>query len=164
MKVEFWKESLLAIILMSLGPLMCLIFIIISALGLLGNADIKSAIIILTFALLLSVLPYFKKGLFYKVILSDTGIALKHGKKQVVYIEWFEITDFEIILKYRGGRRLKFVAGDKIIDIYLSSQKLYDTIMEICPNLNIIIQIKDSPYLDMYYKTWLNKQQKNKQK
>lgn len=161
MKVEFWKEGS-RIIGLFIPPLACIILLVISALGLFPNSDITAMTILWSFCLLLSILPFFKKDWFAKIVLSDTGIALKHGKKQIIFIDWVEITDFKIILQYRGQKRFKFVAGDKFIEIFLGSQKLYDTLMEVCPNLNITMQLKDSPYLDIAFKRWLKKHQNDK--
>ena len=162
MKFEFWKEGLGAIILCSMAPLLCIMLAVIVAVKTFGSDDFIQIMTFWIIPLLFSVIPFYR--LFQKVIITDVGIELKFGKKQIAYIEWFEITDFEVTLQYPGARRFKFTSGDKVIDIFVSSQELYNTVMDICPNLNVTMMIKDSPYLTLLYKRWLKKQENDKEK
>lgn len=160
MKAVFWKKGFIFLVvcfMMLLFPLTLIIAGIITTIRD-GQFNIMIVVGIGCLAMCIRLLLY--KDTFTKIILSDTGIELKYGKKQLAFIEWLNITDvdtkFSSKLTY-----LVFMEGDTKIEC-VAGMELFNTIMDICPNRYIKNRIEDLPALEFYKNRRLKKLNKNK--
>lgn len=95
----------------------------------------------------------------FKVILTDEGIELRYGKKQLAYINWFDITRVDATIVSRTWY-LSFFSDEKHIDVSLS-RKLYQTIMDICPSVFVKMALDNLSALQDK-KQWLEKRRNKK--
>ncbi len=94
-----------------------------------------------------------------KVIITDEGVEIKYGKKQLAYINWFDVTKVDAAMIPRTWY-LIFFSDEKRIEVALSP-KLYQTIMDLCPSLFVRTQLDSLPILQDK-KQWLEKRRDKK--
>lgn len=148
MNVTFWQcksELWYWIFLITLCFIMAIISIILKWhwLGQAMFIGMMVACIIMLFAL---------KKLLSKIRFSEEGIECIRFKKQIVFIRWDEITD---VLETPYGRFthwLTFMSGSKRIDIDVLSKKMYNAIIEICPEPNIRMMINEINSLKYFHR------------
>lgn len=143
MKTKFWKHEFE---LLFVYPLFGIISFIIFLVGLILLIQDKSfwplMVAGLIFLILILNVVVFNKRILSKVIFSKDNIKLERFKKEINHIDWNEITNIESIPVGKGHFYLSFVSKNKRINVDLT-KKMYATIMDICPSLNIKIKINE---------------------
>ncbi len=95
------------------------------------------------FCIVLTILSLlWKKRVLAKVAFSKEGVESNWLGKKISYIGWFDIIDIKAIPHGTGPRNLCLIATNEKIEVTLS-QKMYDTIMQVCPNPLVKIMIND---------------------
>lgn len=159
MKAEFWKKGTISIVValiflfISLGTVIAGIVVTLNDSSLWYLIAIGGAILLMSIGLLFSS--------FEKVVLSDDGIELKYGKKQLTFINWYDITDIKAKLGGKALGYLTFFKGAERIDLILDF-KPFNAVMDICPNANVKYQIANLPQLADFIKMADKKRQKDK--
>lgn len=162
MQVEFWKQGLIVIVVLSVGMLLPLGLIIAGIIMAINGSElwilIPIGVLVLFICLLEAIVD---KDKFTKVILDNNGITTKCRKSNTDHISWCDVTDVKITWVARGILYLSFVGNNRQIDVALS-QMVYNAVMELCSNRYVKSTIEDIPRLDYYKKRRLKQQQKNK--
>ena len=148
MKISFWKhttELIYCIFMTTLCFVMAIISIILKWYWL-GKAvfiGMTAICVIILFAL---------KRLLSKVNFSEEGIEWTRFKKQIAFIRWDEITDVQETSRSRNLKWLTFIDKDKRIDMEVPTKKMYNAIIEICPEPNIRMMINEINSLKYFHR------------
>ncbi len=153
MKTRFWKHEFEILFVYPL------FFAISFAIFLAGTILMFSSIsflplmlVGLIFLILITCSILFNKRLLSKVIYSKEYIKQERLKKEIKRIYWNEIIDIDSIPVGRGHFYLSFVSNQQQISVELT-KKMYKTILQLCPNINIVTKIKQ-----MNEFKWLHKE------
>lgn len=114
-----------------------IVLMIIKDLGFAGMILAGIIPLIISFILIIS-----DTKLLSKIIISDKGIEWKKFKKQILFIDWHEIIEIKTTPISPTARYLSFVSNKGKIDLELT-KKIYNTIMIVCPDSNVKMQIND---------------------
>ena len=154
MKTTFWKHQFEALL---FWPLMIGIGIVFIILGIILTTKQMATYWPITLIGIIVLLPssymlFFHKRTLTKVVFYEEGIELRRFKTTSMFLSWSDIIDVKPIIRSRGLCWLSFVASNKTIELELT-QKMYDTIMAICPIPNIKVQINEIECFKYLHKT-----------
>lgn len=151
MKAKFWKNTyaLYFICCMSFISITLIIIGIIITIKYISLWPIILVGIIILFSCLYAL--FFKKKLLSQIILTNEGLECIMLKKQTLYIKWEEIINVKETPYSFTSSYLTFITYDKSIDIVLT-KKIYNTIMEICPNQNLKALINNLESFKWFHK------------
>ena len=145
MKQEFWKhqyEILFFWPFMSVLSFSCLITGIIMTTK---DALVYWPIIVFgSFCLIFCACAIFlQKKLLCKIIFSEEDIVVKRFGKNITTMKWSEVIHVEgHLYGSHGGRYMSFISQNGKIDV-VPTQKMYNSIIELCPYTNIKDDIKN---------------------
>ena len=144
LKITFWKHKLEIYVYFTLFlPVSLGLFLAALILTIQDAENFWPLLVLGIFILFCIIIIFFdEKRIMAKVIFSDDGIEWIWFKKTVLFIKWTEITDITTRFRGRGNYDLSFIANDKRIDVWLT-KKIYNTIMIICPEPNVKMQINN---------------------
>lgn len=151
MKAKFWENTY------ALYFIFCMLFLSITLIiiGIIFTIKYISLwpIILVGLIILFSCLyaMFFKKKLLSQIILTNEGLECIMLKKQTLYIKWEEIINVKETPYSFTSSYLTFITYDKSIDIVLT-KKIYNTIMEICPNQNLKALINNLESFKWFHK------------
>ena len=152
MKVKIWKHTV-GFFSIVFCIVLILIMIIISIIKVIKDYHYWAMLVLFVLFLIYFLLYLiFSKNALSKVVFSEDGIEWIRFKKQIAFIRWDEITD---VLETPYGRFthwLTFMSGSKRIDIDVLSKKMYNAIIEICPEPNIRMMINEINSLKYFHR------------
>ncbi len=140
--MRFWKDGWLGVVGILIFPLASLALAVVGLVMYL-ETDAYYMLLIGCIMFIVCTLAFLTK--LSRVILTGEGIELKYGKKQLVYIKWFDVTKVDVSMLPRTWY-LIFFSDEKRIDIALSP-KLYQAIMDICPSIFVKTEIDNNSYI-----------------
>lgn len=85
---------------------------------------------------------FLDKNILLKVQFSNLGILCTKLKKQIVFIKWDDIQEITNTPRAWNSSLLTLKSNSQRIDIELN-QKIYNTIMNICPIPNLKVMINE---------------------
>lgn len=113
-------------------------------------------VFLIMFIICLSILLLNKKY-FSKIKFSEQGIQITWFKTESKSLNWNEFLDAKRTPLGRGTSYLTLITQNDKIDIYISSQKMYNAIISTCSNNNIKYIIENLSFLK-----WYRREKKNK--
>ncbi len=143
MKTKFWNHRLELFLGGTIATLLSISIFIVGIILTIINKIYFPLIIIGILMIIIIIYSYFiDKRMLSNVIFSDNGIECRWLKKKVDFVKWEEITDVKAVPHGIAIHNLSFIVGNKHINVGLS-KKMYNTIMLICPETNLKLQIKN---------------------
>ncbi len=152
MKVKIWKHTV-GFFSIVFCIVLILIMIIISIIKVIKDYHYWAMLVLFVLFLIYFLLYLiFSKNALSKVVFSEDGIEWIRFKKQIAFIRWDEISDVKQTLAGKYSYCLTFIAGSKRIDIDVSSKKIYNSIIQICPEPNIRMMINEINSLKYFHR------------
>ncbi len=140
MEYKFWKHAPLILIAIPVLYISSVIFLIV---GSIYFNELWLMIVIGLFILILGFfLIFFDKKYLSKISYTEEGVAWTWLNRNIIFFKWDEITDVKATSYSWTSSYLTFVIGEQQINIDLT-KKMYNTIMDICPNPNIKMMINN---------------------
>ncbi|MBQ8522208.1 MAG: hypothetical protein IJ458_00915 [Clostridia bacterium] len=151
MEIGFWKHQLKVGISLFM-EILCFVFAVTSIVLVVKESFYW---IVLVFAIVMLLLNtyavFFEAKILYKVFFSNKGIRVKRLKKELLFINWEDITEVKATPYARGDSYLSFMIVNNQLDVDLT-KKMYDTIMILCPYTGIKTMINNLPQFKWYHR------------
>lgn len=153
MKIKFWKHKLELFFVYPFFLIISFTLFLTGIILMFSNLSFWPLMLFgLSFVILILFLLLFNKRLLSKIIFSKEGIVLERFKKEIKKIFWSEIIDVDSIPVGKGHFYLSFITRQEQISVDLT-KKMYKTIIELCPNLNITTKMNQ-----MHEFLWFHKE------
>ena len=150
MEVMFWKHKIMFVTSIFIASLLFVTSLILVILSLNNLVFWGCSIVFLIFFIILMCLIFLDKNVLSKLTLSEDGIKWTRFNKEIMYMNWDEIVEIKQTPAGRATCYLTFDTGQKFMHIDVSSKKMYDAIINICPSGNIKYRIRNLDFLKWY--------------
>ena len=152
MELVVWKHKIALLGMIFFIFLEAVCTIIFTILIFTANFTCAATIIWFIFLIITTIIVIFDKKHLSKLIFSEHGIRWIKFNKEIMYMQWEDITDIKQTPAGLATFYLTFVSNDKQINMDIFSKKMYKEILNICPNENIKLRIKNLDFLRNYNK------------
>lgn len=152
MELVVWKHKIKFMVLIPMTILIFCAFVIFTILALTDIVFWGYSICLFVFFLIFISLIFFDKNVLSKLTFSEQGIKWTRFNKEIMLLKWTDITDIKQTYMGPTTFYLTFVSNDKQINMDIFSKKMYKEVLNICPNENIKLRIKNLDFLRNYNK------------
>ncbi|MBQ7977308.1 MAG: hypothetical protein IJ301_01740 [Clostridia bacterium] len=150
MEVVFWKHKSY-LVFMTFIIFIALISSIIFAILAITNIDMLIGCAFMFIVFIIGICCIFINNNFLsKLTFSEDGIKWTRFNKEIMFMNWDEIVEIKQTPAGRATCYLTFDTGQKFMHIDVSSKKMYDAIINICPSGNIKYRIRNLDFLKWY--------------
>lgn len=150
MEVVFWKQQSKLVIGIVIASLLLITSLVLGILSLNGIVFWGCTITFFCFFIFMIGLIFFDRNILSKLTFSEDGIKWTRFNKEIMYMNWDEIVEIKQTPAGRATCYLTFDTGQKFMHIDVSSKKMYDAIINICPSGNIKYRIRNLDFLKWY--------------
>lgn len=93
---------------------------------------------------------FFNKKYLSKIIFTEKGLQIIWYKKKIGSFDWSEILEAQRTPFGRGISYLTLITMNNQVNIFISSQKMYDAIIATCSNANLKYTIENLNFLKCF--------------
>ena len=152
MEIVIWKHKIKYVVVWGYN---CLTFLVSVILALISIYNVNLGLLAISFFIFFIIgicWLFLDKNILSKLTFSEQGIRWSRFNKEIMYMKWKDITDVQQTYMGPTTFYLTFVSNDKQINMDIFSKKMYKEILNICPNENIKLRIKNLDFLRNYNK------------